>query len=113
MICLCGAETPRRGLHDVCASVVDYERTVLRMGIPGPRRGHDNPAVEAFAGAKFLFSDLMAHRTRNAVFGCRIFLGIAVERKMGEYLAQAALQLCLVAGDGHVGVRTAVFELGA
>ena len=95
------------------ASVVNHERTVLGMVILGSWSVHDETAVEAFAGAKFLSSDLMAYRTGDAVFGCRIFLGIAVERKMGEYLAQAALQLCLVAGDGHVAVRAAVFELGA
>src|ERR1700736_2685523 len=95
------------------APVVDHERTVLGMIILGPRSVHDKPAVEAFAGAKLFFSDLMAYRTGDAVFGCRIFLGIAVERKMREYLAQPALQLCLVAGDGHVAVRAAVFELGA
>jgi hypothetical protein len=39
------------------------------------------------------------------------FLGITVEWKMREYLTQVALQLCLVAGDGHVAVRATIFEL--
>src|ERR1700741_2908622 len=98
MIGLGGGKTSGRGLPNVSASVVDHERTVLGMVILGSWSFHDETAVEAFAGAKFLFSDLMAHRTRNAVFGCRIFLWVIVERKMGEHLAQPALQPCLVTG---------------
>src|SRR5260221_14722532 len=64
-----GAKTSGGGLHNVPASVVNDERTVLRMIILGPWSFYDEAAVEAFAGAKLFFSDLVAYRTRDAVFG--------------------------------------------
>src|SRR5712664_46656 len=105
-----GTEPSRRGAHDALMASGNCKRTVFRMLVLGRRRVDNKTAVETLPRSEFFLRDLVAYRTGHAIFGRGVLFVVLVKRKMGEHFAPCALQLSLVAADGHMADRTLILD---
>src|ERR1700757_1004850 len=69
VIAASGLESSGRSIHDVLVSRSNVEWPVLGARIFRRGRFHYESPVEAVAGSKFFFADLMADRAGYAIFG--------------------------------------------
>src|SRR5207247_11110699 len=87
VIVLHRAKSLRRTSHDPRLALFNHVRSIFGTVVVAVGRIDYESAVEAFAGPQPLPADLMAHGTRNAVFGPAAGRVVGRERKMREHVA--------------------------
>ena len=105
-----GHEALGRRLHDALVSGIDDEGTVFQAVVLVRGAGDLNISIESLVGAQAGGFDLVADRTRDAIFGSTRNFLVRAEGYELEKLSLFALKLRLVAGNGHVTDCALVFN---